>query len=300
MGSPFPLPLVLPVAVWGALALSLTIALYRAGSPLLLRLAAVFLALWALLATTALVWVVLRGGLGAIPALATHPSSLFEASAWDAWRDGALGAFAVLAVVFTLNQLVGRGVLTVLRPVELAWPASLPRPRGGGTLMTFDSPRREAFSFALVALSPRGRPRRREYILLSRRLLADLSPEEREAVVAHELGHLLDLDARYLTFVRTFARLMRWDPVVGWVAAALTRHEEIRADVEAVRRTRRPLALARALYKSAGGTDPRLLVAGVAFVGGIGRRGRAQLVDRIRRLVVMHESGDFAEERGAP
>lgn len=300
MGAAIPLPLILPVVVWGALALSLTVALHRADSPLVLRLAAVFVAFWALLATTALVWVVSRGGWTALPALLLHPTTLFEASAWEVWRDGALGAFAVLAVVFALNQLVGRGLLTMMRPTALPWPASLPRPRGGGTLLAFDSPRREAFSFALVALGPRARPVRREYILLSRRLLADLAPEERAAVVAHELGHLLDLDARYLTFLRTFARLMRWDPVVGYVAASLTRHEELRADLEAVQRTRRPLALARALYKSAGGPDPAMPLGAMAFVGPGGARGRAQLVERIRRLVAMHESGEYAEERGAP
>ena len=300
MGLGLPVPLIVPVVVWGALALSLTVALHRAGSPLVLRLAAVFLALWALLATTALGWVLLRGGWCAVPALLLHPSTIFEASAWEAWRDGALGAFVVLATVFGLNQLVGRGLLSVVRPTELPWPASLPRPRGGGTHMSFDSPRREAFSFALVALGPRLRPVRREYILLSRRLLADLTLDEREAVVAHELGHLLDQDARSLTFVRTFARLMRWDPVVGYVAASLTRHEELRADHEAVQRTRRPLALARALYKSAAVGDARAPLATSPLLGPSGARGRAQLLERIRRLVAMHESGEYAERHGAP
>lgn len=300
MGLPAGAILYVPLAVWAATALSLLVALRRSGSPVVLRLAAVFLALWALLATTALLWVVTRGGWAAVESLALHPAGLFQASAWDAWRDGAIGAFAVLALVFVLNQAVGRSLLSMLHPRPVPWPSTLPAPPGRCSLMTYSSDKPEAFAFALLEIGPRFAPHRREVILLSTGLLSRLAPEEREAVIAHEWAHLVDLDGRYLTFLRTFARLTRWDPVVGHVAASLTRHEEFRADAAAVERTRRPLALARALFHSAEGSRFPVPAGLVGLLGAGGRRADRELYERIQRLVAMHESGRYAEERVGP
>jgi len=65
--------LYVPVAVWVATGFGLMVAFQRAAPSVVLRLAAAFLALWALLATTTLVWVLRNGGWSAV--LAAPPSS---------------------------------------------------------------------------------------------------------------------------------------------------------------------------------------------------------------------------------
>ena len=118
-------------------------------------------------------------------------------------------------------------------------------------------------------------------ILVSDRLLAELEPQEWEAVLAHEVGHLQELDGRYLTFFRTLSRLMRWDPILAYFAESLTSREEYRADLDAVELTQRPRAMARALYKAAFLSPPTTRgVPGLLGVGG--RRGRRHAMERIR------------------
>jgi Zn-dependent protease with chaperone function len=133
---------------------------------------------------------------------------------------------------------------------------------------------------------------------VSERLLAQLTPAEWEAVVAHELAHLTELDGRYLTFFRTLSRLMRWDPILALFAESLTQREEYRADLDAVELTRRPRTLARALFKAAS-LSPTTTGGGLPGLLGVGgRRGRRQAMERIRRLVALAESGQFPEEGG--
>jgi Zn-dependent protease with chaperone function len=290
--------LYLPVAVWVLTAVGLLFALRRSAPPVVLRLAATFLALWALLATTTLIFVLSNGGWAAILLLAHSPDRIFQARWGLLWAEGAAGAFLVFGVAFALNQLVGRGFLHHLQPRPLPWPARLPRPSERTTLLVFGSDVPEAFSFTLIEAGEAGhrRPRRREVILLSRGLLSALTEEEREAAVAHELGHIRGLDSRYLTFLRTLSRMMRWDPMLAYLAYTLTRREEFRADDEAVRLTGRPLALARALYKVAGLGEPAPVSGAVGFLGSLGDRSRSETLERIRRLVALADSGAFPEE----
>ncbi len=241
--------LYVPVAAWLALAVGLMVAFRRSTPPVVLRLAVGFLAVWALIATTAAAWVLTHGGWSAVVALLQSPGRMFAPGGWPMWIVGGVGAFGVFAVAFGLNQIVGRGFLRLLGPRPLPWPRSLPRPDVSTTLMLFDSPAPEAFSFALVRrrrLAPPGPPTR--YILLSTGLRARLAPDEMEAAVAHELGHLRGLDGRYLTFLRTLARMMRWDPIIGYLTSCLTRREEFRADAEAAR-----------AHRAANGLGPRAL-----------------------------------------
>lgn len=287
----------LPVLAWVSVGVGLLVAYRHSTSTIVFRLAAVFLAFWAVFATTGLAWVLSAGGWGAVVRLAEAPELVFEPGFLTAWLLGALGAFAIFLVAFLVSQLVGRGFLLVHRTRPIPWPARIPRPATPTTLLAFPSARSDAFSFTLFEIGASRRVGRHDVILVSDGLLRILSPDEREAVVAHELGHLRALDGRYLTFFRTLSRMMRWDPVLAFLASRLTEREEFLADASAVGTTRRPRALARALFK-ASVADPARSWAGPGLLGTRGRRGRLQTAERIRQLVALAESGWFPEELG--
>jgi len=287
-----------PLAAVALAGAGLAVAVRVSGSVTILRVAVALVAGWAFVATTALLWAIDVGGLPALGLLARSPTAFLAPADGRLWLWGAAGAFAVFAAAFVLSQFVGRGLLRLLRPRPLPWPVGLPRPSTPTRLLAFPSEKADALMFTL--LQPRlgwswGRV---DLILVSEGLLTTLSTAEWEAVVAHELGHGRELDGRYLTFLRTFARMMRWDPVVALVADSLTHHEELQADRDAVELTRRPRALARAIYKATVlGAGRRVGVASLLGTGG--RRGRARALERIHRLVVLAESGRFPEEPGA-
>lgn len=294
--------LYLPILVWVATGVVLLGTFHRSRPRVVLRLATGFLSLWALLATTALVWVLAHGGYPGLIALGRQPLALFDPQYLPLWGAGAVGALVVLSLAFFLNQLVGRGFLHLLHPTPLRWPHRLPRPAERTSLLRYPGAAPEAFSFTLLALSGPDRrlPHRHEVILVSDGLTERLTAEELEAVVAHELGHVRDLDARYLTFVRTLARAMRWDPIFALLAASLTRREEYAADDAAVALTRRPLALARALYKAAayaGGADAPAGAA--AFLGAGGRASVSETRRRIERLIALARSGTYGPPEDA-
>jgi Zn-dependent protease with chaperone function len=283
---------------WAALGVGLLVAFRRSTSTIVFRLAAAFLGLWAFVATTGLVWVLANGGWSGMLRLAAAPLTIADPSFALLWLFGAVGAFAIFLTAFVLSQAVGRGYLAVQRPLAIDWPERLPVPRTPTDLLAYASPRIEAFSFTLVEPGGPTLLRRRNVILLSDGLRDALGPSEVEAVVAHELGHLNELDGRYLTFFRTLSRLVRWDPILAYLADRLTEREEFRADLDAVELTGHPRALARALYKAgaaAGAGRPAV----PGFLGPGGARGRRQAVERIRRLVALAESGRFPEEPGA-
>jgi Zn-dependent protease with chaperone function len=294
-----------PVAEWRGLAVGVSVAaglgaavaLRRAASATIFRLAAMVAAAWALLATTALAWILAQGTATAVLLLARSPGALLAPAAVQDWGIGAVGAFAIFLAAFLLCQAVGRGLITVLRPKSLEWPSGLPRPPTPTHLLAYPSDRPDAFTFTLLVPVRGARARREDVILISDGLLADLSPVELEAVVAHELGHVRELDGRYLTFFRTFARMVRWDPLLALLAHVLTRREEFRADADAVEMTHRPRALARAIYKASRAPLSRPgPLAGLLGPGGT--RGRRQATERIRRLIDLAESGRFPEEPG--
>ena len=287
----------IPVLAWVGVGVGLLLTYRRSTSTIVFRLATTFLAFWAVFATTGLVWVLSNGGWSAVVRLAQAPGTIFEPRFLGLWVLGALGAFGIFLTAFLLSQAVGRGYLAIHRPRPLEWPARLPRPATPTDLLLFPSARVEAFAFTLLEF-PRSRGvRRRDVILVSTGLIDCLSPGEREAVVAHELSHIRELDGRYLTFFRILSRMMRWDPILAYLSNRLTERGELRADLDAVELTRRPRALARALFKASASTDASSR-AFPGLLGTGGRRGRQQAVERIRRLVALAESGRFPEDLG--
>jgi Zn-dependent protease with chaperone function len=286
----------LPILVWVVVGVGLLIAYRRGTSPIVFRLAALFLAFWAIFATTGLLWVVMNGGWSAFLTLVHVPLLLFEPRYLAWWVAGAVGAFGVFLVAFVLSQAVGRGFVTLFQTRPLDWPGGLPLPVAPTSLLAFASSSPNAFTFTLLEQGGSRLLRRRDVILLSEGLLGALTETEVEAVVAHELGHVRELDGRYLTFIRTLSRMMRWDPILAFCADRLTTREEFRADALAVEMTGHPRALARALYKASRFASP---TPGSAFLGVGGRRGQRQAAVRIRRLMEWAESGRFPEEPGA-
>lgn len=290
--------LYLPVVIWVAAGVGLLLAFRKSTPRLVLRLAAFFLALWAVLATTVLAWVLLNGGVPAVLALLHSPLLLFQSRWAIVWLTGALGAFAVFTVAFLLNQLVAHSLMRLLPTSEVPWPQDLRGPESSISLLEFDSSAAEAFSFTLLRLGlTEGRlPHRHDVILVSSGLRSLLTADELDAVIAHELGHVRGLDARYLTFLRTFARLMAWDPLLAYLARRLTTREEYRADLDAARMTHHPLSLARALYKAVSLPNPPAPRPFSALLRVRGRHGRQEAYERIRRLVALAETGAYEGE----
>ncbi|HYK92742.1 MAG TPA: hypothetical protein VEY07_01705 [Thermoplasmata archaeon] len=97
-----------PVLGWVSIGVVLLVAFRRSGPRFVLRLAAAFLALWALLATTTLVWVLANGGLAGVFTLFHAPFVMFDPRYSILWLVGALGVLLIFSLAFTLNQLVGR------------------------------------------------------------------------------------------------------------------------------------------------------------------------------------------------
>jgi len=297
MGTTFVALLYLPVLAWVVIGVGLLLTFGRSASAVVFRLAAFFLGIWALIATTGLLWILTNGGWAGVVSLSHSPLLVFEPRYAPLWLAGAIGAFGVFLLAFLLNQVVGRGFLAVLRPQPLAWPPNLPPPDRPTSLLRFAAEQPDAFTFTLLERDEEGALGRHDFVLVSRGLLDALSTDEREAVVAHEMSHLRALDGRYLTFFRTLARTMRWDPVLAFLADRLTEREEFRADLDAVALTGRPRSLARALFKVARLSPSPGRASALMGLGG--RRGQRQAAERIRRLVRLSETGRYPEEPGA-
>src|SRR5579875_3959707 len=111
MASPSVWIILIPVASWLALGVGLPVAVRRSDSPIVLRLAAVFLGVWSLLATTALVAVLLAAERHQLPGQILSNGSLFSAAEAELWVLGALGGLGVLARALGVKKIVARGLL---------------------------------------------------------------------------------------------------------------------------------------------------------------------------------------------
>ena len=125
----------------------------------------------------------------------------------------------------------------------------------------------------------------RKLVAVSPSMIQSLSPEEVEAVLAHELSHLKNRDSIAKGLAR-FARFaFPFDPVIRLLEAAVHRERELLADRLSVRYTQRPLALASALIKVHSG--PISSVQGVGaglFIGG-SKRGLFSLYPDLQRRI---------------
>ena len=117
-------------------------------------------------------------------------------------------------------------------------------------------------------------------ICLPSRALSELDPVRMEAILAHELAHLVRRDPSWLTAARVFEALFFFQPLNILARRRMQESAEFASDAWASQRVSRPLDLAHCLARVAEWTiaAPRLPVPAMAE-----RRG-AVLVRRVERL----------------
>lgn len=109
-------------------------------------------------------------------------------------------------------------------------------------------------------------------VAISPELARSLSPDETEAVIAHELSHIKNGDSSAKGLARLARIAFPFDPVLRLVEAAVHRERELWADRVAVQYTRKPLALASALIKANSKTTTGMPSHAVDLFAGGGRR----------------------------
>jgi Zn-dependent protease with chaperone function len=90
---------------------------------------------------------------------------------------------------------------------------------------------------------------KRGKIVISAGLIGSLEEKELDAVLAHELAHIKKRDALLKTICLVYTYILRFDPIIRLVEAAISREMELVADEEASYVTGEPLNLASALVK---------------------------------------------------
>ena len=110
--------------------------------------------------------------------------------------------------------------------------------------------------------------------------MTTLPPDQREAVLLHEIAHVERRDPQWIDASRFLCAMTRWQPLNRRVLDALERDTELAADGHAVRIGASPRALVAALAYFASRADGSLTFAGAQLV-----RGDSPLVNRARRLL---------------
>jgi len=196
--------------------------------------------------------------------------------------------FGILALTFLLNQLAVRMMHRELVGTVDPQATQLLRTQVGlgrsPSLFVLRDEQPDAYSYALLRVGSRG-VRAEDIVIITRGLFDRLTPEERGAVISHELAHLQSRDDRYLPYLRSLVTLLFFDPLLHLATRRIHRRQELAADAGAARRTRNPLGLARVLVKlaraeqvSAPSQRPR-----VAY-----RAGSSLLRERIDRLAELN------------
>ncbi len=196
-------------------------------------------------------------------------------------KHGAPWAPALLAAL-----VLGVGVALVARRLLrlVAGERSRARLRGHATLLDvrrLGRARREVEVF--LSTEHEGAPFTggllRPYVCFPARTFAALSPAEREAALAHELGHVAGHDLALFTALGVLRDILWFVPGAGAVARRIEASAEHLADRAAVRSGASALDLASALVRTA-----TLLVAGKAqATPALAGRG-SQLARRVRAL----------------
>ncbi len=86
-------------------------------------------------------------------------------------------------------------------------------------------------------------------IVISRDLINLLNKDELETVLAHELAHIKNGDAKIKTIASVFKHILFFDPLIKFVEPAIHREKEFLADEISAKITKNPTALVSALLK---------------------------------------------------
>jgi heat shock protein HtpX len=86
-------------------------------------------------------------------------------------------------------------------------------------------------------------------IVISRDLINLLDKDELETVLAHELAHIKNGDAKIKTIASVFKHILFFDPLIKFVEPAIHREKEFLADEISAKITKNPTALVSALLK---------------------------------------------------
>lgn len=131
-------------------------------------------------------------------------------------------------------------------------------------------------------------------ICLPRRTLRELAPAEQQAILAHEIAHLVRRDPMWLAALAWIRTLLFIQPLNRLALTGFQRTAELLCDDWAVAATGRPIALARSIVRVASWVRTptptpvaAMAEAGVSFTGRIERlvHTRSPRADRSRRLL---------------
>jgi beta-lactamase regulating signal transducer with metallopeptidase domain len=217
----------------------------------------------------------------ALPALMRDSRGQSALALNSAWRDG-------LLALWSLGALLGAALL------GYAWSRIADRLAGRTELVrgpAVDSlreltrraglPRRPRLCISPRITSPATIGVFLPQILLPERALHELSPAQQEAMLAHELAHIVRRDPQWSFCARLIERLCFVQPLNRIARKALAEIAEYQSDDLAVRLTGRELELARCLTEVAGWRiEEREAVALLPMAG----RG-SQLSERVQRLL---------------
>lgn len=230
----------------------------------------------------------------ALPGLTRDARGQSALAIHSSWRDG-------LLLLWTLGALIGAALL------GLAWSRLADRLAGRTELTSGPAvdALRELSRRAGVLRRPRLCVSQRitspatigvflPQILLPKRALRDLTPAQQEAMLAHELAHIVRRDPQWSFFVRLIERLCFLQPLNRIARKALAEIAEYQSDDFAVRITGRELELARCLTEVAGWRIEER--EGVALLPMAGRG--SQLSERVQRL--LHPEPPTRQKRTHP
>lgn len=110
-----------------------------------------------------------------------------------------------------------------------------------------------------------------------------LSPAQQEAVLAHEIAHLVGRDPLWIVLGEMVITMMWWNPLAWWMVAKHRTTSELVADDATLVLADGPGLLAESLFVLAG----RLMASHPAPASAVGSRCRSALVRRVRRLLAV-------------
>jgi beta-lactamase regulating signal transducer with metallopeptidase domain len=230
--------------------------------------------------------------------LINPPSSLLSAATWSEYFSPHLPLIVLLwfagMSVFLLRLLGNFGYVFYLQkhlsfPVESYWEEVLQGlAKRAGVRRSVELLESALIQTPLMAgyLKP--------VILFPMGMINRLDPAEAEAILAHELGHILHHDYLWNLLQSLVETLFYFHPAVWWLSAKIRQEREMAADDAAIRLTGNPLAYAKTLVSVQEMAFAR--AAGTAAFAFAGAR-KSQLFHRIQHILNVKSPKNFNMEK---